>query len=248
MCLVYDEKISKVKNYALLKELFATAFESAKRIDNLNLSFDKIIGNMRIFEFLYSNKNGNVYKGYYDTNVVLLDIYRNTDFITNYGCTLLEKVLQHETNLINDFKLPRYESRFLTIDGDIANIILQLLFQKNLGEKKSIAFKKLKYIYRNHGNKDISNVSNLDDIMVRFFIRNILFFHTAKRSREIEYIQDGYKNLDTFMNDMPFTLKLQMEEILKNPESLFNTVYKELSKVSFKEIPEKSKELIKTIK
>lgn len=248
VCLVYNENMSKVKNYALLKELFSTSFENAKSIDNINLSFDKIIGNMRIFEFLYSNKNGNTYRGYYDTNVVLLDTYRDTDFITNNGCKILEKVLKRETNLLSDFKLPRYKSRFLTIDGDIANISLQLLFQQNLGEKKSIALKKLRYIYRTYGNKDISNVNNLDDIMVRFFIRNILFFHTAKRSREIEYIQSGYKNLDDFMNDLPLTLKLQMEEILKNPKSLFNNVYNELSNVSLEEIPKKSKELIKTIK
>lgn len=248
VCLVYDEKISKAKNYDNLKKLFNTAFVSAQKIDNLNLSLDKIIGNMRIFELIYANKNGNTYRGYYDTNVVLLNIYRDTDFIINSGCTVLEKALQQDTNLINDFKLPRYNSRFLTIDGDIANIILQLLFQQNLGEKKSIALKKLKYIYRTHGNKDISNVSNLDDIMVRFLIRNILFFHTAKRSSEIEYIKSGYKNLDDFMNDIPLTLKLQMEEILKNPKSLFNMVYNELSKASFAEMPKKSKELIKTIK
>lgn len=156
--------------------------------------------------------------------------------------------MQHDTNLINDFKLPRYKSRFLTIDGDIANISLQLLFQQNLGEKEPIALKKLRYIYRNYGNKDISNVTNLDDTMVRFFIRNILFFYTAKRSGEIEYIKSGYKNLEKFMNNIPIALKLQMEEILRNPKSLFNTVYNEISKVSLTEIPKKSKELIKAIK
>lgn len=248
VCLVYNENMSKLKNYALLKKLFSTAFENAKSIDNINLSFDKIIDNMRIFEFLYSDKSGNAYRGYYDTNVVLLDTSRDTDFMTNDGCTILEKVLKHETNLLSDFKLPRYKSRFLTIDGDIANISLQLLFQQNLGKKESIALKKLRYIYRNHGNKDIANVNNLDDVMVRFFIRNILFFHKAKRSSEIEYIKSGYKNLEKFMNDIPTDLRLQMDEILRNPKSLFNTVYSEISKVSLIEIHQKSKELIKAIK
>lgn len=248
VCLICNEEISKSKNYTLLKALFNTAFVEAKSIDNINLSFDKIIDNMRIFEFLYSDKKGNTYRGYYDTNVVLLDTYRDTDFITHYGGTILEKVLKCENNLLSDFKLPKYKSRFLTIDGDIANISLQLLFQQNLGEKESIILKKLRYIYRNHGNKDISNVDNLDDILTRFFIRNILFFHTAKRKGEIEYIQSGYQNLEKFMNDIPPALKLQMEEIFKNPKSLFNNVYDALSKVSLEEIPKKSKELIKTIK
>ncbi len=117
-----------------------------------------------------------------------------------------------------------------------------------MSEKKSIILKKLKYIYRYHENKDISNVTNLDDIMVRFLIRNILFFHTVKKRREIEYIKSGYKNLEEFMNNILFNLKLQMEAILKNPKSLFNIIYNELSKISLTEIPKKSKELIKTIK
>ena len=50
------------------------------------------------------------------------------------------------------------------------------------------------------------------------------------------------------MTNIPLALKLQMEEILKKPNSLFNTVYKELTQIDFDEIPERSKELIKIIK
>lgn len=248
VCLTYDEKISKNKNQTLLKQVFDTVFENAKNIDNLNLSIDKRIANMCIFELLYTNQNGNRYKGYYDTNLVPLDVYRDTDFITVSECSTLEKMLKCETDLIDGFKLPRYEARFLTVNGDIANIILQILFQQGFTQKKSLAFKKLKYIYRTQGNHDISNINALEDIMTRFFIRNIVFFHTTKRGKEIEYIKEGYKNLDDFLVNIPFTLKAQMEEILKNPNSLFNTIYKEFVKIDFEEIPKESKVLIKTIK
>lgn len=248
VCLVYNENISCGKNKSLLKEVFDIAFENAKKVDNLNFSLDKRMSNMCIFELLYTNKNGNRYRGYYDTNLVPLDTYRNSDFVTTYGCSTLESTLKYEMDLINDFKLPRYKSRFLTTNGDIANITLQLLFQQGFTEKKALSLKKLIYIYRTYGEHDISNVSDLEDIMVRFFIRNIVFFHTTRRSKDIEYINEGYRNLDDFMNAIPSTLKLQMEEILKNPYSLFNIIYKEISEISFDEIPKKGKELIKTIK
>lgn len=248
VCLIYNEKMSKSKNQALLKQIFDTAFESSKNIDDLNLSIDKRITNICIFELLYANKSGNRYKGYYDTNLVPLDIYRDTDFITTTDCSTLEKMLKNEPDLIDGFKLPRYESRFLTINGDMANIILQILFQQGFTDKKILALKKLKYIYRTYENQDLSNFNTLEDILARFFIRNILFFHTTKRRKEIEYISTGYKNLEDFMREIPLSLKLQVEEILKNPHSLFNTIYKEMSKIHFEEIPKKSKELIKAIK
>lgn len=248
VCFIYNESLSKNKNSALFKESFDKVFERAKTIYNLNLSINKRIANMRIFELLYTSKSGNTYRGYYDTNLVPLNVYRDTDFINTCGCSTLESVLKQDGNLIERFKFPRYESKFLTVNGDLANIILQLLFQQGFMERKYSALKKLKYIYRTHGDKDISNVKCLEDVMIRFFIRNIVFFHTTNRRREIEYINTSYKNIDNLINDMPLTLRLQIEEILKNPNSLFNTVYNDLKAVSFEEIPEKGKELIKIIK
>lgn len=248
VCLIYNEKISKHKNINLLKEIFDTVFEGIKDIDNVDLSFNKIITNMRIFQLLYTNKSGNIYKGYFDINLVPLDIYRDTDFITTYDCSTLEKMLKNEMNLTSEFKFPKYESRCLTVNGDIANIMLQILFQQGHIERKVGAFKKLNYIYRTKVNRDFLNIDNLEDIMIRFFIRNISFFHMTRRRSEIDYINYGYKNLDLFMDNLPFDLKLIMEEILKNPNSLFNTIYKELSKINFEEIPQKSQELIKKIK
>lgn len=246
--LIYDESISKSKNQALLKKIFDITFESVKCIDNLNLSVDKRISNICIFELLYADMLGNRYRGYFDANLVPLNVYRDTDFVTTYGCSTLETLIKAKTELLEKFKLPRYQARFLTLNGDVANIILQILFQQGLSNKKDLTLRKLKNIYRMYGINEVLNITELEDVMTRFFIRNILFFHTTRRKGEIEYIGSGYHNLDEFMSSISLTLKFQLEEIFKNPNSLFNYVYNELTGVSFEEIPSKSHELIKMIK
>ena len=248
VCLIYNEDASKNRNQASLKQMFDTAFESIQSIDNVNFSIDKRISNICIFELLYTDIFGNKYRGYYDANLVPLDVYRDTDFLTTCGCSTLEIFLKEDIDLIEKFKLPKYQSRFLTVNGDIANMSLQMLFQQDLNSKKDLILKKLRNIYRMCGQHDISNTTELDDIISRFFIRNILFFHTTRRKKEIDYINAGNHNFDSFMEVIPLTLKIQMEEILKNPHSLFNYVYQELSNVEFAEIPNKSNELIKMIK
>lgn len=248
VCFVYNDSISKRKNFDLLKRACHEAFEEIKGIDNVDLSFRKIIDNIRIFELLYSDKNGNVYKGYYDSNLVPLNVYRDSDFIRTYDCSTLEKMLKNGNSFVNDFSFPRYESRFLSINGDISNMTLQMLFQRGNDKSKILTLKKLKYICRMCNDDDMLDVHSLDDTITRFFIRNVMFFHTMRRSRDIDYIKEGNDNLDNFISNIPYNLQPQMEEVFKNSNSLFNSVYNQLSEVSFGEIPDVSKKLIKTIK
>lgn len=245
--LVYDENISKNRNYAKIKEVADTIYEELMKIDNINLSFYKRIASMCIFEALYTNRSGNYYNAYYDSNLVPLNIHRDSDFITSHGTSLIEKVLA-PTGLLDKYKMPQYETRFLSTNGDIANLILQYLFQQGFNDKKATIFRKLKYVYHHSGKDAIKNHSELEDIMVRLFIRNILFLHTTRRSKEIDYIKASYNNIEAFLNKLPVALRLQMEEILRNPNSLFSQVYQILTSCSFKDIPEESKQLIKTIK
>lgn len=248
VCFIYNDSLSKRKNSYLLKKSFHEVFEEIKGIDSMDLSFRKIIDNIRIFELLYSDDNGNVYKGYYDSNLVSLNVYRDSDFIKTHDCSTLEKMLKNRNNFVNDFRFPRYESRFLSINGDIANMALQMMFQRSDDKSKFTTLKKLKYICRMCNCDDMLDVDSLDDTMTRFFIRNVMFFHTMRRSRDIDYINQGYDGVDDFIIKMPYNLKSQMEEVFKNSNSLFNSVYNELSGVSFNEIPDVSKQLIKTIK
>lgn len=246
MATIYNEKLSKKKNQLQLKEMFDTAFEKMKQMDYLDLSMKKRISNMCIFEFLYTNKNGNKYRGYYDTNLVPINIYKQSDFIVSEGGSLLEKLLQNEN--FDHFTFPKYKVKFLNMDGDIATITLQLLFQQGFLEKKKLALKKLKNIYRIKSEKKISDFNDLENTMVRFFIRNLLFFQMTRRHNEIEYINGAKTDINTCMSDIPSSLKVELEEIFNNPKSLFSYVYEELRNTKFEELPEKGKQLIKVLK
>lgn len=245
--LVYDESISKNKNHLRIKEIADSIYGKLMQIDNINLSFYKRLASMCIFEALYTNRSGQMYKAYYDSNLVPLDVHRDTDFIVSKDISLIEKILA-PTGITSQYKMPSYEARFLTTNGNIANLTLQYLFQQGFYERKALALRKLKYVYHHSGKDTVKNHIDLEDILVRLFIRNILFFHTTRRSTEIDYIKEGYNNINAFLDTLPIPLKLQMEEILRDPNSLFNNVFQILTSCDFKDIPQESKELIKTIK
>lgn len=248
--LIYDENKSIKRNQSILREVFYTSFEKAKSIDNLNLSIFKRIANMSIFEILYASGEGTTYKGYFDSNLVPLDVYRDTDFVIFDGYSTMEKLLQqnHEEEVLNEFRFPKFQAKFLSTNGNIANITLQILFQQGHRARVALALKKLRYVFKISGNSNIENVEPLEDIMIRFLIRNMMFFQMTNRKRDFEGITNGYSDLNGFLNSVPYTLRLQMEEILKNPNSLFNSLYKELSSLNFEEIPGKSREIIKSLK
>ncbi len=243
--LMYNENISKNKNSAILKEIFHTVYTAVQTIDELHISLHKNISNMEIFKILYASRKGEVYKGCFDSNLIPLDVYRDTDFISYYGTSTLEQFINKE--FIKEHSFPRYESKFLKINGDIANGILQLLFQQDHSERKILILKKLKYIYQKYGNQDMSNTKDLEDFMIRFFIRNLMFFHTTRRKREYASILEQPINFE-YLDSLSNTFKSQLDEILRNPNSSFNNIYRNFKSIRFDELPEKSREFIRTIK
>ena len=202
--ITYNENISKGKNSTIIRNAFYDSFESSKKIYDVDSSIYKRMNNVCIFEMLYKNSSGDVYKGYYDSNLVPLDVYKDSDFIEFVGVSMLEKLFKSTS--LDEFKLPNYKARFLNMYGDISNLILQLLFQEGFDSKKILALKKLKYICKNRGLIEIEDNSILEDTIIRFFIRNILFFHTTRRFDEITYINSGYHNIDEFLNTIPLNL------------------------------------------
>ena len=87
------------------------------------------------------------------------------------------------------------------------------------------------------GNESLDNAYELEDVLIRFFLRNILFFHTMRRNSEIEYIASSPINIDKILPKLPICLSLQLEEIIKNPNSDFNLVFREITDTNFKDIP-----------
>ncbi len=245
---IYNPEISKGKNVQILKLLFQEVFDSVKTIDDINFSLYKKFNNMAIFEFLYANKDGHWYKGYFDSNLVPLNCYKKSDFVKFTGGSYFEFILE-KMGIKPDCLFPKYDAQFLTINGDIANLILQILFQSNFKEKKKMAFSKLKNIYNTYGIKDIENVLSLDDMITRFFLRNLSFFHMTKRKNEFDYIKEvDPATFRAIFTGLPDSLKNQLEEIFLNSSSVFSKTFQEIKQTKFEEITKKNDELIRSLK
>jgi len=238
--LIYDKSISKRKNIGLLKNMVDESYELLKQIDRINLKFLKRYPSLSIFEALYTSESSYFSYCCLDTNLVMFNCYKDNDFFKLSEISIIEKFLK-KSSLSCEYKLPHFQNNFLIPEGDIANLLLQILFQKGNEEKKLLALKKLQYVYEHYlKNK---NMENFDDIFKRFFLRNIYLLFTMNRYSEIEYIQNGYDI--SLLSHLPRDLKFRFFDTLDNYE--FLDVYNEIASTSVPQVLNKSKEIIKKL-
>ncbi len=244
IALIYDSKISKNRNSQRLKETVDRMYAKVRDFDGINVSFIKRIVNMCAFEALYASKTGYLAKCTLDANLIPHSFYRESDFIQAHDKTTIEKILVKENpELLKGIYLPSYKAQYLVPNGDMANLILQLLFQKGYENKRANALKKLKFVFKHFGDTSETSITELEDILIRFFLRNILFFYTLRRFSEIDYIREGNFPIDKIISGLPAGLAYQLECILINPQSDFNHVFKELVGLDYSLIPTVSAEL-----
>ena len=187
-------------------------------------------------------------KTYYDSNLVLDDVYKPTDLVLDEHTTEFEKILQNGyRSILSSYYFPHYKAQFLTTQANIANITLQILFQKDNPNKRASAIKKLKFVSSNP-KEPYDDINSLDNVFIRFLIRNISLLETVRRNNEIEIIQDGFGDISDFLKTLPTLLREELEEILLNPNSEFNRNFNVLKEASINELPYINKELIKELK
>ena len=74
-----------------------------------------------------------------------------------------------------------------------------------------------------------SEVEDLSNVFVRFFLRNISFLNTLRRFQEIEYIQNNdfcIPNIEA----LPYELQAQIHDIL-DVNSEFSDIFQEISSI-----------------
>lgn len=242
----YQPNVGKDKNASLLKNITDKAYESLKIVNNLNMCFIKRYASLRIFETMYTSKQSYLAHGYFDANLIFLDCYKNTDFISLEGKSLIESyLLKSLPSFIDEFQFPHFTSLFLTPEGDLANLILQYIFEKDHEDKKLIILKKIQYVYnQNFKNQDLNNFL---DIWTRFFLRNLAFLGTLHRYQEIDYVKNKL-NSKVDLTMFQTNLQAQLNAILDNKDSFFREVYKEISLVDSKMTNAKCRELIRKLK
>jgi Predicted phosphoesterase or phosphohydrolase len=243
--MLYNEENSRNYNYKQLKYMVDSMYSELMNIDDINLKFLKRIANMCAFEFLFANKSGFYATSILDANVVPFEFHKASDFVrVNEHSVIEDKLKKLAPSILSSYSMPKYETNYLKAEGDTANLLLQLLFQRGFDNKKTDILKKIKYVNRSVGNIDLSS-EEFENILIRFFLRNILFFQTLRRYADINYIEECYKNMGKLLKLIPPCMQEQVAQIIANPSSEFNQVLKEIIRTDPKELPKTCKLLVK---
>lgn len=232
---------SKSHNLKTFKSFVDAAYVSLFAIDNINLSFIKRYSSLRIFEALYTSLSSCFSQMYFDANLIFLNCYKRSDFALQSCSSLVEKYFsKYFSQIKSDFSFPTFQSYFLIPEGDIANILLQIMFQKEHAEKCEKLKKKLHYVYsKNFAHSEMENFENL---FCRFFLRNIAFFYTLRRFDEINYIQNS-KDFTDVLQKMPKSCAEQVSDIINSSTSTFSSIFEEIASTPIKETFQKCEEL-----
>lgn len=245
---IYNLRKSKKENRRLLIKANEAVFTALKDIDGFNISFYKRIEYICILSSLYARGDGTLIKSYLDMNVIMADVYRPKDFTVNEGMSDLEKLcLKYNYDVVSKCYFPKYSVVTLKAAGDIANLILQYLFQANRNNKAKI-MKKIKFIMLRLTAQDKESLDDLEEIIIRYLIRNILFLTKARRIDEIAFIRATNINLDDLDKNLPESIKPLMNDIFMNSNSSFNQVFNYLKSVKDAFTLDTAKEILLSIK
>lgn len=247
LSLIYNDNISRAKNFKALKNVTDNIYKNLLNIDNLNLNFERRFNNLCIFSYLYSNGYDISSTGALDANMIDFNFYKEEDFFRTTDISSIQKYLSKDySNLTDTYHLPEFTANFLTRNGDIANLILQLMFQKGQDEKKETILKKINYLIKPMDlETDIYN-ENYENMLSRFLLRNIGFLSTLGRTKEIAHIKET--NFDLVLKPLPQKLKDIIKEIVARENSTFNMVLNEIKETPNKSILDKSKGLVRKLK
>ena len=243
---IYSNALSKKKNADLFKKKVDATYEYLKTIDNINLIFYKRYASLRILEASYTSKHPYFVSCMLDSNLIALDCYQSTDFVKLSEMTILQKYLhKKDAAILEQYKLPNFQAQFLKPEGDIANLLLQIIYQQDKNDKKIEALKRLRYLC-----KYVSLEKNFDyfsNIFNRLFLRNISFLYTMNRYDEIMYIKNQKPDISFLAKSLPMTFCNQISKIIENPNSNFSTICDEISNTSIEKTFDKCMSINKNI-
>ena len=88
-------------------------------------------------------------------------------------------------------------------------------------------------------------MSNLIDILSRFYLRNISFLYTTNRIDEISYIQSIQPDMTPFIKSLPSKTCEQLDKVLNHNDSNFTEIRRKISETPSSEVLNKALKLIK---
>lgn len=241
-----ENQESRYKLEKLLRELLHYLFLSINDINGLMINVLKFLKNIRISEVYYWNNDVHC-KAFIDANCVNSPVYRPSDFIQFDGMSKIEQLMHRYNISVSDsFVMPSFRVNFMNTTSDIVNILLQYLYQTSSTiEEKKHQLKKIRYILNT---KDVKiDDSIIEDTMIRFLIRNILFFNMCNREKEIESINSKeIHEKELVWIGMSKNLA-HVYDVLLSEGSLYNQMLREIKSYDVSKTVEASKGYIKAI-
>ena len=137
--------------------------------------------------FLYASKKYRIY-GYLDTNIILDEFYKSDDFMMKNGKSLLEYYSDKEgIHQPSTMQYPRFRVQTTNAFGDMINVFLQYTYTQDI-EKKKVLLTKLKKIVKNIDISSNSDFEALENMYIRYLLRNMYFFEASRRRKDTNVI------------------------------------------------------------
>lgn len=184
---IYDSNKSVRVNRDLFKKLGNDIYEKLIKLNGFNSDFYKKIDFICILSFMYVTKYGK-FNGYLDMNILLDDFYKSDDFINVNGCSLLERYAEKSCiDTPKTFKYPKFNIQTTNSLADIINCYLQYIYSNDLNKKKTSLIK-IKKIMNSVDITSNYNIDELQNMLIRYLLRNIFFFESSRRKKESDLI------------------------------------------------------------
>ena len=183
----YDPNKSRKRNNKEMKLIADEIYEKMNKINGVHLDFYKKIDYICILSFIYASKNHNI-KGFLDMNTILNEFYKSEDFITKEGISLLEYYSNKAgMDKPNTIRYPRFIVQTTNAFGDITNCFLQYIYTTDKEKRKTLLVKMEKIIKKLDFSSQ-EHFETLENMLIRYLLRNIYFFENANRNKETDII------------------------------------------------------------
>ena len=185
---LFDPTKSIRTNRSLFKTFGNEIYEKMVQIDGFNPDFHKKIDFICILSFIYTAKQTKCTYGYLDMHILFDEFYKSEDFIKIKGGSLFEEYA-NKIGITNPqtFKLPQFNIQTTNMFADIINCYLQYIYTVDKN-KKDLLLRKINSILQNSDISSQINLEKLENMLIRFLLRNLYFYETCKRKKDSELV------------------------------------------------------------
>lgn len=184
---LYDSTKSRRENIREMKAIGNGIYEKMNALNGMHLDFYKKIDFICILSFIYASQRYNI-KGYLDMNIILDEFYKSEDFIMKDGISFVEYYSDRAgIKKPQTMKYPRFSIQTTNAFGDMVNVFLQYIYT-NDPEKEKILLMKLSKIVKNIDISSEKDFETLQNMLIRYLLRNMYFFETTRRRKETNSI------------------------------------------------------------